>query len=479
MGRLKFVFILAGLVAALAVLLALGWLQGLAAVVLLIGLCILFHEAGHFLVARACGMKVHDFSVGFGPSLASFSAGGTEYHLRCVPVGGFVKIAGFAPGEDEDEPKAFFRRPRWMGALVLAAGSAMNVVLAALLFVLIGLVWGENIRNTNVIERIQSGMPAASAGLLAGDEIVAVDGDRHGTELAVVRPGSAAEKAGLKPDDRIWFVNGGVLAGSRDLERALAGACRVDDKVVRLHIVRTEPWRDPREPIELRSPEGDVPREDVLGWLGLEPKPVETDDLSEMISAAPGRRIVLTVRRDGRERDVAVVPRGELTKAETLSADGQIGIESRKMGRIGIVFQAEWRKRGVGESIRWGFGQALGWVTLIVVGVWQTVTGEMPAGAGGPIAIGRMVVSAAQAGPLNVLRTIALISANFAVINMLPIPALDGGHLAILGYESIIRRRISERTRMAILLSGIVLLGVMFLLITAQDIFDWILQAVS
>ena len=480
MTRLRFPGYLAAMVLALVVLFALGWLRGVTAFVVLIGLCVLFHETGHFLVARACGMGVPEYSIGFGRSLVSVVTNSTTYHIRAIPVGGYVKIAGFQPGEDEDAPNGFFAKPRWMGALVLVAGSLMNVVLAALLFVLMGLVWGEKVRDTNIIAKVQQSMPAAGAGLLAGDEIVAVDGDRRGTELARVQAGSPAARAGLKPGDRVLYVNDAEPAGSRELERLLEGACREGSRSVRFYVFREEAGHDPLKPLRLKVPEGPVPARDALAWLGMSVKPLQTRDIMDMISGAPGRQITLAIRRDGRERQIAVVPKALLDKVEGKDAKDKLAIQTRPLGRIGIVFKADMRRIGVAESIKNGFAGALGVVVVMARGFWMLATGQIPAeAAGGPVRILREVSQAAQAGPLNVLNTIALISVNLAVLNLLPIPVLDGGHLAILGWESVIRRRISERTRMAVLFAGLVLLVAAMVLITARDVWDWILQKIT
>ncbi len=472
--RARFGLIFAAFAAVIALLFYLGWLQGAAAFIFFIGLCVLFHEVGHFVVAKLCRMGVPEFAVGFGPSLASFRSGETEYHFRVLPLGGYVKIAGFEPGEDQEAPGGFFTKPRWMGALTLVAGSFMNVVLAALLFAITGAVWGEITGTTNVVERVMENSPAEAAGMQAGDIIVAVDGQRFGTQLAQVRRGSAASRAGLRPGDYILKINDVEVAGRRELRLALEGAVQARQPIRVLF---------ERDLLQLERtmlpPQGKPSAEDVLGLFGISCRPLEPDDIRQIILSSPERRLTISVMRGARQVKLSVLPQSILEKVPRKTEEGKIVFDRRKVGQIGIVFQAEWRRLGVGESIAGGCQRAVGWVALMVMFLREMILGNIAPEGGGPVAIAVEMSKAARMGLYTVLNQIAIISVNLAIINLLPIPILDGGHLTILGYEAILRRRISERSRTAVLVGGLVFIVAVFLLITARDIFDLVLQKIS
>lgn len=150
-------------------------------IILIFALIIVFHELGHFLVAKACGIPVWEFSLGFmRPILFQRKRGETVYSLRAVPLGGFVRIAGMEPGEDD--PNGFDKKSRSARFAVLSAGPFMNFVLAALLFAVLGVTYGKTVRATQTIERVMSKTPAARAGLREGDRLVAVQGVRGPVE---------------------------------------------------------------------------------------------------------------------------------------------------------------------------------------------------------------------------------------------------------------------------------------------------------
>lgn len=146
-------------------------------IILIFALIIVFHELGHFVVAKACGIPVWEFSLGFmRPILFQRKWGDTVYSVRAVPLGGFVRIAGMEPGEDD--PNGFDKKSRSARFAVLSAGPFMNFVLAALLFAVLGVTYGKMVRATQTIERVISGTPAASAGLRSGDRLLSVQGVR-------------------------------------------------------------------------------------------------------------------------------------------------------------------------------------------------------------------------------------------------------------------------------------------------------------
>jgi regulator of sigma E protease len=142
-----------------------------------LGLLIVLHEGGHFLVARLCGMKVERFSIGFGPTLIGFKRGGTTFQIAPVPLGGFVQITGLNPNEefDRNDPMVYPNRPRWMRLATILAGPAANYLTAILLMMVVLLGFGMPSKTQKIIEPV-AGRPAATAGLMAGDVLVEANG---------------------------------------------------------------------------------------------------------------------------------------------------------------------------------------------------------------------------------------------------------------------------------------------------------------
>jgi regulator of sigma E protease len=145
---------------------------------LLLGVLVVVHEFGHFTMARWMRMKVYEFAFGFGPVLKRlFVRNGTEFNIRVVPLGGFVRIAGMDPGESEEVEGGFNTKPIWQRALVIFAGPFMSLVLGYVVLTMMGFFWGLDV-NTSAVADVTKGTPAAKAGLLKGDVVVAVNGRR-------------------------------------------------------------------------------------------------------------------------------------------------------------------------------------------------------------------------------------------------------------------------------------------------------------
>jgi regulator of sigma E protease len=142
-----------------------------------LGLLIVLHEGGHFIVARLCGMRVERFSIGFGPTKLAFKRGGTTFQIAPIPLGGFVQITGLNPGEDFDrsDPYVYPNRPRWMRLLTILAGPAANYLTAFVLMLMVLLAFGMPSKTQRIIEPV-AGKPAAAAGLKAGDVLVSANG---------------------------------------------------------------------------------------------------------------------------------------------------------------------------------------------------------------------------------------------------------------------------------------------------------------
>src|SRR5438105_373019 len=168
-----------------------GSIAELVLAIVALGVLIIVHEGGHFLIARLSGMRVDRFSIGFGPKLFSFKRGETLYQIAAIPLGGFVQIAGLNPGEEglaTDDPRAYPNRPVWQRLLTIFAGPGTNYVFAALLMTGVYIAYGVPVPGrVPQVGGLRDGKPAAAAGLLLGDELVRIDGHKL-DEISQVAP---------------------------------------------------------------------------------------------------------------------------------------------------------------------------------------------------------------------------------------------------------------------------------------------------
>ncbi len=460
------------------------------AIALVLGACIFFHELGHFAVAKLVGMKVDEFALGFGWRLLGFRRGETTYRINAIPLGGYVRIAGMEPGA-EPHPRGFHSFERWKGAGVLIAGSVMNVVLAAIAFVIVGVVVGVVVFPNDEIRiaKVFADQPAEQAGLQAGDQIVALDGMTRSILVAEVQEGGLADRVGIRRYDRIIEVGDTEVETTVDLLQALVDAARQQDAPraegtsprgsVQLEIVRFAEDGTPleTEEVELPLPE-DLPeqvRPQTAGatlerLLGVRFVPIGQSELLAWVSDHPNEPVVLTVRRGGQILDITVVPREEYVREPVEDEEGRINTVMRRVGRIGVVMHAETRSIPVGQAIVDGVQDSIYLVAVVLKGLYMTVTGELAPQASGPVGIAAMTAERARAGWSEVVQWTGMISVQLAVINMLPFPPFDGFRVVLLGIEAVIRRRVDERIEIGVTMAGIAIILGLFIVITMSDI---------
>lgn len=437
---------------------------------IVLGLLIFFHELGHFLVAKWSGVGVERFSIGFGPRLFTWRKRETEYCLSAVPLGGYVKMVGEDPAAEveigpAEREKSFVHKPLWTRFLIVFAGPASNFVLAAVIFSLIFMIVGWPVLAA-VVGRVQEDSPARAAGIQSGDRIIAVNGIpvRHWDELASKVLKSNGQPLALsvqRGGQELSFQVRPVMTKGRTIFGEEADAWDLGiGPFVPAKVGEVLPG-SPAARAEVKS--GDV----IVAFNG---KPILSwDELAKSIHKHPNQKIALTVDRGGRRFDIEVVP--ELVKARN-----PLGEEVEE-GRIGIGFAQP------GEFVRSNPVRALGQgvirtyevSALTVVSFWKLIRGTIPRNQiGGPIQI---VVSAgeqAKQGLLYLANFTAFISINLAILNLLPVPMLDGGHLFFFVIEVARGRPMSLRKREIAQQLGLFLLILLMVFAFYNDIMRFV-----
>lgn len=419
-------------------------LQTLVAFLAALTLLIFVHEMGHFLVARACGVKVLRFSIGFGRPLICWidRKTGTEWVIAAIPLGGYVRMLDEGDREAEgpvaaaDLPHAFSRKPLAARSAIVAAGPVANFLLAILLYAV--LAWGGSEQPVAVIDAPPSASAAEGAGLRAQDRIVAIDGrelqswnqlrlrmidavvGQDPVLLEVLRQGQLRKVSlattGLQPG-----------AAERDFMRELGlmlapGEVRVGKVIA----------GEPAEAAGLLA--GDR-------VLRVDGEPVRrARDLIERVQAQPGQPIQLLIERGRDEITLGVTP-----------ATRPVGdpAEGRKVGRIGASLQdrlqTELIRHGPIDGVLQGMSQTWEMTVLSLRMMGRMLTGDISVrNLSGPVTIADLAGDTARAGWVAYVGFLALISVSLGVLNLLPIPVLDGGHLVYHALEALRGRPLSE-----------------------------------
>lgn len=451
-------------------------LGGIAAIVFVLGLILAFHESGHFLVAKACRMRVDEFGIGL-PVLGRVygrEIRGTVYSLHWLPFGAFVKIAGMEPGE-EDVPNGFHKRPIWQRMLVIVAGPAMNIALAVFLLWALGGIYGEPTEYQNAVGKVLKGSAAAQAGLRRGDRILAVNDRWTSTDISAVEEQSPAARAGLRAKDAILRAEDEELT---DLGHLLDLLRSDEDGRVKLMVVGEDEGA-PREAIlAVREPDSLPERlpsssEPVaVEALGATFEPLQWSNTVALIQVHPREEITITVERDGQRLDVSVTPRPVFEDVPVLQPDGSVDAERRELGRVGISPLIIYRKQSPGESIKMGFQGTY----LLVVGVVGELASIVVKREGHKVKsivyAGKMLAQDAALSWYYVLLHGAIISILIAVFNLLPFPPLDGWRIVYLGYEKIIGRAPDRRRELIINLVGFAAIILLFIWLGLRDVSD-------
>jgi regulator of sigma E protease len=338
----------------------------IAAAIFVFGLLVFVHELGHFLAAKATGMKVNEFAIGFGPKLCAVQKGETVYSIRAFPLGGFNDIAGMFAEDDSAGPRGYAQKSVGARLIVMLAGSAMNLALPVLLF--FGLYFFIGVGTPNpepVVGSVMANHPAAAAGLQKGDRVLAVNG------------------------------------------------------------------------------------QEVTTWKQL------TETLSDELSGQESQAVTLTIERGGE------------TMEKTIDSKYS-SLDKKRL--VGVVEQIDYRTLGAAEAFHKAVQTTGKVIYRMCYELYKITLALEGKDLAGPVGIAQMAGQVAEMGIVPLLNFTAFLSLNLGIINLFPIPALDGGHVIGLCFEAIVGRPLSEKYTVYVQLIGITLVVMLMIYATKNDV---------
>jgi regulator of sigma E protease len=419
--------------------------------IIVLGILVFIHEFGHFVFAKRAGVRVETFSLGFGPRLFGWKRGETDYRISAVPLGGYVKMTGEDPkDEDADREDSFAKKSVAARMKIVLAGPLMNLILPLFLMPLVYIVGIEQpayLDEPAVVGWVEQDTPAAAAGFRPGDRIVRIQGEEISTwERAKIlfasNPNQLLRVEFLRDDKpmhaEITPDSSGYAGGYTGLDHerpALIGSVSPDM---------------PAEKAGLQA--GDR-------IVAINGAPIHYwGQMAAIIRAHPDDPLQIEIKRDGEASSVTVTP--------ALDPETQSGL-------LGIAYQERtiFKRYGLWKSVQNGIrnvGQSFV-LTFYVLG--KLLTGGLSIKTlGGPILIAKMTGDAARVGLSSLISFVAFLSLQLGILNLLPIPVLDGGHVLFLTLESLLRRPVNIKIREAAQQVGFIMLLVFILIISYNDI---------
>jgi regulator of sigma E protease len=427
--------------------------------IITIGILVLVHELGHFLAAKFFKMRVDTFSLGFPPRAFGKKIGETDYCISWIPIGGYVKIAGMIDESfdteflnKEPQPWEYRSKPIWQRMIVISAGVIMNLLLAILIF------WGIIFHQGKTIHPV--------------------------TEIGYVAPNSPAAKSGLRTGDKILSINNHPVKQWDEIESTLYTESVANDLTIQVQrsgalntlLIRRSELPDFTEerfgilPSGLMSVVTVVSHGKPAEQIGLQPGDtilavngiaVSFGSLQESIRSNAGKEIFLSWARGNQHLQAHVTP----------TAEGRIGIEL-ELAYSGPVIHERY---SLLEALPIGIGELKTTSVLFLSNLFQIATGKasLSKSMGGPIKIAQLAKRSADNGVLEFFGFIALLSISLALLNILPFPALDGGHLFFLIFEAVFRREIPTKVKIALQQAGFILLLVFMAFVIYNDVVNF------
>jgi len=441
----------------------------IAAAILLLGPLIAIHEFGHYFVARKLGVKVLVYSIGFGPTLIKWTSkkSGIQYQLSALPFGGYVKMLDEREGNvsEEDLPKAFNRQHPWKRIAIVAAGPLINLFFAVILFWILFLPAQEQL-NTRV-GQVLPNTPAAAAQMQQGDKITAVDG----TEVA------SWEKLNYALVDRVGETGLITIQAERDGQiksfQLPIQSFLKDQSQSPLDTLGFIPYR-PEIPavVSKLSEDGAAIRQGmkegdkIIAIDGVAMK--NWFDVVQVVQASPEKLLKIDVLRNNQVVHLQVMPQAKRDNMGKVT--GMLGVQSDP-GKITIP--AEYKQTiqySPTEALVMAFDKTTQLSSMILNSIVKMVRGLIGLdNLSGPITIAKVAGQSAEMGWQTFISFMALMSVSLGILNLLPIPMLDGGHLVYYFIELLRGKPVSEQIQLVGLKIGMVLLGSMMLLALFND----------
>jgi len=428
-------------------------------IVLVLGVIILVHEWGHFIIARLFGVRVDVFSIGFGPRLFGFKWGATDWRISAVPLGGYVRMAGqdITDVDSSDQvptgsPDELMSKKRWQRALISVAGPAVNLIFPILLLSAYYLIAGvpyAAFLNKPIVVAASPPQQSTSDSLQSGDHVVSVNSLKNPTWeqaqslLSRLAPGTSLS---------VQVENNGAtrtvtLPLKNDLSSRPFGYYPIPARISEVAS------GTPADHAGLRA--GDVVR-------AIDGKKIDYwDQFVELVRGSGGKTLQLEVERGGQTLTLAVTPKQGI--ADTTDTKYQIGVAPepalayKRVGPVQAFSEARSRTWEIVEDTIGVFGKLFS--GRVSVKQLQSVVG-----------ISRAAGEAVSQGPFTVISLMALISVNLGILNLLPIPILDGGHILLLSLEGIRRRDFSLAFKERFIQVGLVFLLVLFAYVMYNDV---------
>jgi regulator of sigma E protease len=436
-------------------------LTTLLAFLFVLGVLIFVHELGHFLAARRHGVRVLTFSLGFGPKILKVKRGDTEYCISVIPLGGYVKMAGENPEDPRSgQPDEFLSKTKWQRFQILFAGPAMNIILAVVVTAFV--LWYQGVQvaafrdEPVVLGSVMRGSPAEKAGLKRGDRVVNVAGDTVNSwkdldiAFGIRRPDRDLQVTFLR-DGQTQTTSVRPVADNKYEITDLSGIGMLPDANPEItQVIEND-----------RAAQAGLKAGDIV--LAVDGEHMATrEQLIEVISRSGGKTIQIKVRRGSQELTVSGTP-------EQRGARGMMGFYIAQPTRS--------FKPGPFEAVRLSVEHNIENSGIIFRTLAGLFTGETSVRQlQGPVGIAQLSGESAQEGFITLLSLMAMLSINLGILNLMPVPVLDGGHILIMALEGIARRDFSMQVKEKMLLAGFVVLMMLMVTVIYNDLtrISWI-----